>query len=150
MISMMVNMRVEPAPWSLSQGCPGRDTVEGRHTFVITIIIIIIIIIMRLLEEKIKHWFWRCRISLDIMRKSRLIKSSFTHAALFAFHYCLVCLPLKIGFSFQVFPLRELQFNCNRTQNGYWEQKQANGKIFAKIQRKFGFHLTAKISSKFM
>ena len=41
--------KYEPAPWSLSQGCPGRGTVEGRHTFVRTIIIT-----MRLLEEKIK------------------------------------------------------------------------------------------------
>ena len=56
---MMANMKVEPAPWSLSQGCPGRGTAEGRHTFVIMMMIDhghSIMIIMRVLEEIMKYW----------------------------------------------------------------------------------------------
>ena len=42
----MLNMKVEPAPWSLSQGCLGRGTVEGRHTFIITIMMMMMMMMM--------------------------------------------------------------------------------------------------------
>ena len=42
---ILVTMRVEPAPWSLSPGCLGRGTAADRHTFMLIMVMMMVMLI---------------------------------------------------------------------------------------------------------
>ena len=55
---ILVTMRVEPAPWSLSPGCLGRGTAADRHTFMLIMVMkmVMLIRVMKMIGiQKIKQ-----------------------------------------------------------------------------------------------
>ena len=51
---ILVTMRVEPAPWSLSPGCLGRGTAADRHTFMLIMLMLIMVMMMVMLIRVMK------------------------------------------------------------------------------------------------
>ena len=50
---ILVTMRVEPAPWSLSPGCLGRGTAADRHTFIFVMVMMMTMTMMVVMMKMI-------------------------------------------------------------------------------------------------